>query len=167
MAPDKQLTRCVLLDCMPYSLCKLIRTITITLNYLEMLEPLRRVQKEECFAVLSHMLRQQSRDGLRALCWWISSSRLWDWAWQLAQWRWFMTGQESQRWMRRNNFDQSCSLTTEESSFLVPVDIWHWPDFIFQGEAAESVSLFYSCKLHRVQMVYKQIKECTWLCTCD
>lgn len=66
--------------------------------------------------------------------------------------------------MRRNNFDQSCSLTTEESSLLVPVDIWQWPDFIFQREAAESVSLFYSCTLvllHRVQIVYKPIEEYT------
>ena len=74
------------------------------------------VSNELRFAVLFSMRRQQSRDRLRASCRWISSSRLWDWTWQLAQWRWFMTGQESQRWMRRNNFDQSFPLTTEESS---------------------------------------------------
>lgn len=110
------------------------------------------VHKEQGF------LRQRSWDLLRALCWWISSSRLWDWAWQLAQWRWFMTGQESQRWMRRNNFDQSFPLTTEESSLLVPVDIWQRPDVVFQREAAESVCLFYICTVVRYTV-------CTEFCT--
>lgn len=39
-----------------------------------------------------------------------------------------MTGRESQRWMRRNNFDQS--FLAEEGSFLVPVDSWTPPNFI-------------------------------------
>lgn len=87
---------------------------------------------------------------------WISSLWLWDQAWQLAQWRWFMTGQESQRWMRRNNFDQSFSLTAAESFLLVLVDVWKWLDFIFLREAV--------CLL--VLMVRWQfITECK-LCSC-
>lgn len=87
---------------------------------------------------------------------WISSLWLWDQAWQLAQWRWFMTGQESQRWMRRNNFDQSFSLTAAESFLLVLVDVWKWLDFIFLREAV--------CLL--VLMVgWQFITECK-LCSC-
>lgn len=107
------------------------------------------------FVVLCFVLRQQSRDRLKALCGWISTSRLWDWTWQLAQWRWFMTGQESQRWMRRNNFDQSFPLTTEESLFLVLVDLavaWlYFPEG--SGTICRLVLCLLSSTLHRVQMV--------------
>lgn len=100
-----------------YSLFKLTRIITIKviLDYLFTNVGRDRLHKSKRTMVSSYFFHPKAT----CLCWWISSSRLWEWVWQLAQWRWFMTGHESQRWMRRNNFDQSFPLTIEESSLLV------------------------------------------------
>lgn len=85
-------------------------------------------------------VRQPSVDGFRSC-----ALQFWDTAWQLARRRWFMTGQESHRWMGRSNVNQICSLTTQESNFSVPFDRWKWPDF--NRETAELISFSWTCVL--------------------